>query len=250
MRVFRRRKKYGNFRGTLDEAAPLPDIVYQMGAEAAARYVSAQSMSPNPYALINSAEQQAPYGYPQVPIGEGDFSDEIVQNELPEEPPASSPLRFIASALGIGRSKSRERRAYRSDDHFVRAGSPMHFNQGRPGTPVKFRRRPSSPEIVRSRASSPYHFGQQERVPSPLHFSQSQPGSPEVARRLQRAQFSQQLQQLERQQRRQQDLIMINPGQFIPQYQQVQQPYYSLINSNPNIHAYSMIQQPEMYSYY
>jgi hypothetical protein len=250
MRVFRKRKKFGNFHGKPEDTEPMPDIVYQMGAEAAAQYVTRRSRSQSPYAEINAAEQEAIYGFPQVPIGEENAIYEIPSDELGEVR-TSSPLKFLASVLGIGRSSSRERYANRAMDNFVRAGSPEHFNQRRPGTPVKFRRRPASPELLQPRASSPYHFVQQERVPSPLHFvPPSRSASPDVIRRLQRAQLSQDLQHIERQQRRQQEMLMINPIQYMPPYQQMQQPFYPMMNPNINFQAYPMIHQPQMYSFY
>jgi len=254
MRVFRKRKTFGNFGGAPEDAETMPDIVYQMAAEAAAKYVVEQARSQSPYAAISPDEQEAIYGYPHVPIqiqGENSFY-EIPENESKERFRASSPLKFIASALGIGRSRSRERYANRSRNNFVRTGSPVNFNQRPPGTPGQSRRRAASPEIVQPRASSPLRFVQSERVPSPLHFTQqSHPGSPDVARRLYRAQLSQELQRIEREQRRQQEMMMMmNPLPYIPQYEQVQQPYYPLINSNFNLQAYSMPQQPQMYSYY
>ena len=244
MRVFRKRKKFGNFRGQPDEA-PLPDIVYQMGAESAARYVVSRAGTPEPY---DPMDPEGIYEYPVIaddPFNEGRSS--------------SSPLKLMALALGFGRSKSRERRAPRSMDRFVGNGSPVHFAEQPLGSPVKFRRRPGSPGFIQPRASSPYHFAGQERVPSPLRFGsperassplqfvhRSRPGSPDVIRRLQRAQLSQDLQRLEREQRRQQDFMMMNPIQFLPQYQPIQQPYYPMGNPDVYMPAY----QPQMYSYY
>ncbi len=248
MRVFRKRKKFGNFHGTTDDAEPLPDIVYQMAAESAARYVAAQSM---PYAAMDPTGQQGIYSYPQA---EENF----------DEVRASSPLKFIASVFGIGRSRSREPRAAKSKERFFEMGSSVPFRERPPGTPTKYRRRPASPEIVRSRPSSPFNFIQQERHASPIHFvpperasspvnipPPSHPNSPDVIRRLQRAQLSQDLQRIEREQRRQQEMMLMNSTPFIPQYQQVPDPYYSLINSNPYIQGYpSLQQQPQFYSYY
>jgi len=253
MRVFRKRKTFGNFGGAPEDEEPLPDIVYQMAAEAAAKYVVARARSQSPYGAIDPAQQDAIYGYPhsQIHIVGEDPSYEIPENESNDRFRASSPLKFIASALGIGRSRSRERKANRSKNKFVRAGSPVNFIQRPPGTPSKFRRRAASPESMQARAPSPLQFVQSEPVPSLLHFTQqSHPGSPDVARRLYRAELSQELQRIEREQRRQEEMMMMNPLQYIPQYQQVQQPYYPLINSNFNLQAYSMPQQPQMYSYY
>jgi hypothetical protein len=251
MRIFRKRKKFGNFHGTPEDAEPLPDIVYQMGAESAAQYVVAQSMPSNPYAATDPTGYQTTYGYPE---SEENF----------DEVRASSPFKFMATLLGIGRSKSRERHTAKSKERFIEAGSPVKFRDQPPGTPTKYRRRPASPEIVHSRPSSPFHFTQQERLASPLHFAPSErlsspvhfappshPNSPDVIRRLQRAQLSQDLQRIEREQRRQQELMLMNSVPFIPQYQQVPDPYYSMMNSNAYIPAYSSLpQQSQIYSYY
>ena len=253
MRVFRKRKKFGNFGGKADEA-PLPDIVYQMGAESAARYVASRSASPNPYAPIDPFGQEAIYGYPVA-----------VEDNYEDDFSSSNPLRAVASAFRLGRSKSRERRSSRPTDRYVGNGSPVHFAEQPLGSPVKFRRRPGSPGMIQPRAGSPYHFAGQERIASPFHFAaperpssplqfahrsrpssplqfahRSRPGSPDVIRRLQRAQLSQDLQHLERQQRREQELMMMNPVQFAPQYPPVQQPYYPMGNGY----------QPQMFSYY
>lgn len=243
MRVFRKRKKFGNFRGQPDEA-PLPDIVYQMGAEAAAQYVVARAGTPDPYDI----DAGGIYAYD---VGADDPFDEGISS--------SSPFKLVASALGFGRSRQRERRAARPMDRFVGNGSPVHFAEQPLGSPAKFRRRPGSPGFIPSRPSSPYHFAGQERIPSPLRFGSpnrsssplqfaqhSRPGSPDVIRRLQRAQLSQDLQRVEREQRRQQELMMMNPAQFLPQYQPIQQPYYSMGNPDVYMPAY----QPQMYSYY
>lgn len=245
MRVFRKRRKFGNFGGAPDEA-PLPDIVYQMGAESAARFVASRSSSPAPYAGMDPYGQEGIYGYP------------VNVEDNYDEGSASSPLRAVASVFGLGRSKSRERRSrHRSTDRFVGNGSPVHFAEQPLGSPVKFRRRPGSPGMMQPRAGSPYHFAGQERVSSPIHFvphegaaspprhlAHSRPSSPDVIRRLQRAQLSQDLQHLERQQRRQQEFMMVNPIQYAPQYQPVQQPYYPMAN------GYSPAYQPQIFSYY
>jgi hypothetical protein len=270
MRIFRKRKKFGNFHGAAEDAAPLPDIVYQMGAEQAARYAARNSPGPpNHYGVIDPYEQEGGYdfppGYGPIP-GEG---ENPFGQEMGEEVRASSPLQFLSAALGIGRSRPRDRYSNNSFEPFARPGSPHQFGHRSLGSPVKFRRRPQSPEFLQQRPGSPYHFVQQERVPSPHHFQQkerasspyhfapqerapsplqfaqhSRPGSPDVARRLQRAQLSQDLQRMEKHQRREQEMMM--EMQF---NQQAQQPFYPLMNSNGNMHPWHSMQQP-MYSYY
>ena len=247
MRVFRKRKKFGNFGGSSEDAEPLPDIVYQMGAESAARYAMMHS---TPYGVIDVNAQQGAYGYPMA--GETD------------EVRSSSPLGFVASMFGIRRSRSKERRAAKSKERFFEGGSPARFGDQPPGTPIKYRRRPASPELVRSRPSSPYNFISQERMASPIHFAppersaspmhlppRSHPNSPDVIRRLHRAQVSQDIQRMEREQRLQQEMMLMNPNPFMPQYPQPPDAYYSLMNSNPYLQAYpSLPQQPPMYSYF
>lgn len=229
MRIFRKRKKFGNFGGVPGDGEPIPDIVYQIGAEQAAQYAASRSRPQSPYAARRGSGQEDIYGYPRV-LSEEDLGYQIVGDDFVEKPPKSSPLNFIGSLFGISRSSSRERYANRRMDNIVRPGSPAHFNQLPPGTPIKYRRRAASPEFL------------QARVPSPLHFAQQpQLGSPDVARRYHRAQVSQDIQQLERQQRQQQEMMMLNQLQCGPQYQQIQQPYFE---------AYPMIQQPQIYSYY
>ncbi|CAF0898813.1 unnamed protein product [Adineta ricciae] len=236
MRVFRRRKKFGNFGGPARDAEPLPDIVYQMGAEQAARLVALQARGQSPD--LSRHGRYAPYIVDEDPYGGGEDAS---------EQRSSSPFNFIANALGISRSRSRRRVPDGQAENFARPGSPAHFAHSLPGTPVQYRRRAMSPELVRSRPSSPFQFAQPERVPSPLHFAHhSRPASPVITRRLQRAQFSQQLQQAEREQREQEEMMMMMnnnySGQFMAQYPQMQQPYYPLINS--------MAHQPQMYTFY
>ncbi|UJR37808.1 hypothetical protein I4U23_030498 [Adineta vaga] len=236
MRVFRRRKKFGNFGGSARDAEPLPDIVYQMGAEQAARLVALQARGQSPYAGMDNGS--VPYIV--------DDDDPYAGAEYVQEQRSSSPFQFIANALHIGRSRSRRQFPDREVENIIRPGSPAHFAHSLPGTPVRYRRRAMSPELIGSRPSSPFQFVQSERIPSPVHFVQrSRPASPDVARRFQRAQLSQQIQQAEKQQREQQEMMMMMnnyPGQYMSQYPQSQQPFYPLINS--------MVQQPQMYSYY
>jgi hypothetical protein len=245
MRIFRKRKKFGNFHGAPEDAAPLPDIVYQMGAEQAARYAARSSPGlRNPYGVIDPYEQEAIYGFPPGYAHEPIPDENLFGQEMDGEVRASSPLQFLSSALGIGRSRSHDRYSNGSFEHFNRPGSPHQFGQRPLGSPVKFRRRPQSPEFLQPRAGSPYHYVQEERVPSPVHFARhSRPGSPDVARRLHRAQVSRDLQHMEKQQRREQEMMMGYHMQFNPQYQQAQQPFYQSMNP-----WHSMQQQ--MYPFY
>lgn len=170
MRLFRKRKKFGNFR---DGTAP-PDIVYQFGAEAAAAHLIQESTRP-------------PMGFTDIDDPSQWFTDGT------ERQRAGTPLQFLkpytvdpggherihrsGSAGFLPRMDSPDRlRAMRSGspEHF-RAGSPEHFRAGSPahflaGSPAQFRR---------ARAASPEHFHQM-RAGSPTHF---QPGSPSQFRR-------------------------------------------------------------------
>ncbi|CAF0728909.1 unnamed protein product [Adineta steineri] len=239
MRVFRKRKKFGNFGGPPRDAEPLPDIVYQMGAEQAARYVQLRARSTSPYAgTVGPHNHNSPYIVGEEEGYEGEEA----------EGGRSSPLNFIANALGLNRSRSRAKKDDKARENFARSGSPGYFDEPPPGTPVRYRRRPQSPEMFGSRPGSPAYFAQAEGRGSPVHFgSHSRPGSPETLRRLQRAQYSQEMQRIERQQRRQQEMMMNNQGQYSAY---PQQSFYPLMNSNVNNQAFSMMQQPQMYQPY
>jgi len=257
MRIFRKRSKFGNFRGAAEDTEPLPDIVYQMGAEQAARYAALLSRTQSPYAANNLRRQEGAYSIPHVSGSrqEGDAFHEIYGPESGEKVPSSSPLNVIASALGMDRIRRRNRTSRSTMNNFVRTGSPG-------GSPLHFGSRSNSPEMIQSRSSSPYQFSPIEPVPSPLHFAQSermpsplnftqQPSlaSPDVARRMERARLSQELQQLEKQQRLQQSMMNYT-AMFAPQYPQGQQPFYPMMNTYGNNQAYSMMQQPQMYPHF
>lgn len=269
MRIFRRRKKDGNYQGPPIDSEPLPDIVYQMGAEAAARYVRLRASSPNPH---DPMFLEAAGGVYEVPKEE--YENEVEYYDESYEPARSSSTDLIASAFGFKRPKASKQRAHKppKEGRFVRAGSPAHFQQRPPGTPVHFHHRAASPDFAQERVGSPYHFAQQQRVGSPVHFGQQQrvgspvhfaqeqqqrvgspvhfaqnarPSSPEIMRRLQRAQHSQEIQHVERQQRRQQQMMMAGAIQMAQQYPPYgQQAYY------PNMQPIPIIQAPQMYQYY
>lgn len=105
------------------------------------------------------------------------------------------------------RSKSRER----SFDRSARSHSR--------GTPVKFRRRPISPDLLQPRASSPFLFRQNSLPDMHRHF---------------------QHQQLF-------DMRMAQPAQFFPQFRQ---PFYPMMNPNVQFQPWFMMQQPQMYPFY
>lgn len=260
MRVFRKRKSVGNYGE--GNAEHLPDIVYQMGAEAAARYAASAAQGQDSYDVNGFIEEPTIYGIPYNPVAiDENYPNEELE-EINNDVRRSSPLQFLASALGVGRPKSRHRRREASNERFGRRGSPANFHRRAIGSPAHFNERPYSPVMVRSRPSSPYQFVPVERPSSPYNFRpEKRASSPhnfipkvhstpaDVARRLQRAQLSQDLQNIEKQQRFQQDMIMANPVGLPPQYHLPQLPYYSM-NGYPNIQHHPMMQQGPMYSYY
>jgi hypothetical protein len=279
MRVFRKRKKYD------ENNPPLPDIVYQMAAEQAVRFVALHPPLQNSYDSYNVAEQDPFYNNPYVPVPVAENSiNGISGAEIGEPVRTSSPLNFLSSMMRRGRSRVREQFSNGSRQSFGRVGSPEQFRRGPLGSSVNFHQRPLSPQLVgsrptspyqfgrRERSSSPYQFGRRERSSSPYHYVQQEQSPPtyhyvteertsspqrfipvtrsspaDVARRLQLAQLSQELQYAERQQRRQQESMMSLPAQFNTQYQQ---PYYPVMNTNLNMQGYSMTQQAPMYSFY
>ncbi|CAF1271952.1 unnamed protein product [Rotaria sp. Silwood1] len=192
-----------------------------MGAEVAAQYAAVAAGQQQEYAAINPYEQAAIFNQYHVPMQENYF-DEDAAYHMGGGLRRSSPLNFIGSAFGLGRSGSRER--------FARAGSPAYFHQYRSGSPAHYRRRSRSRDLIQSQSSSPVSF-----IP-PVSSSPA-----DIARRLQRAQLSQDLQLMEKYRRYQEEMMLGNAAQFTPQYHQFQMPYYSM---NPTL------QQPLMYSFY
>lgn len=246
MRIFRRRKKYDNRDGASGKE-PLPDIVYQMGAEAAARYVAQDPYGPNIiYGSRDRFDVPPPYPYVAVPEPEYDPFDGMADPALGSEVRSGSPINMLRSALRLNRSGSSDRFLNDSYDRHGRAGSPEHFGRGS---------RPGSPERMQARVGSPYLFAQPSapRVASPLQYHpRSRTGSPEVFRRLQRAQHSQDLQRAEREQKQKQRENMMGAyqAQYMPQYQQVQQPLYPMMNYNGNQAGGWNMQQPQIYPYF
>jgi len=231
MRIFRRRKKDESFQGPpIVDAEPLPDIVYQMGAEAAVRYVRMRAGSPNPH---DPMFIEATGGVHEVP-------DDRYRND---EGYYEEPKRRV---LKIKRPKASQQHAQKppKEGYFVRAGSPAQFQQYPPGTPVHHHRRAASPDFAQQeRVGSPYLFAQQQRVGSPAQFGQNaRPGSPEMMRRVQRAQHSQELQRAEKEQRRQQEMMMAGAMHMAQPYPYGQQVYY------PNMQPFPGGMQ--MYQYY
>lgn len=149
---------------------------------------------------VNSARQDAGYdALPVLPRGEENALYEQIDNE--------------GSSFHRSRSKSRERPV----DRGVRPPSR--------GTPVKFRRRPISPDLLQPRPSSAFHFRQHSLPNSPHMHHRFQPYPP---------------QQLF-------DMNMPHPVQFYPQFQQ---PFYPMMHPQAHVPPWFMMRQPQMYPLY
>ena len=254
MRVFRKIRKVSKFDGAA-EHEPLPDVVYQMAAEAAVRYARQ-----DPYGVGRSTTGagdiyglSSAFPYPPVPMAEVYDGDQVEDNYMYEQPRASSPVNLIRSALGRNRSRSHER--YLDDDsrRFSRPGSPEHMAQHPVGSPRRFRSRPGSPELVRSRPGSPHRFEQRERMNSPVHFeSRSRPSSPAAIQRIQLAKLSQDLQRAEHLRRQQEQLQHLYQGQFMPSYAMGEPEFYQMNGSHGFGLGWPLVPQQSVpnYSYF
>jgi hypothetical protein len=250
MRVFRKRKKYNNLDGASNEE-PIPDVVYQMGAEAAARYV-AQDLHHARRGSTAEDFYDLPPLYPYLPV-EGDmYNNDMQMNRRRERTRTSSPLNFIRSAIGLSRSGSHKRDMNDLSNPYARSNSSQRFGSPVPGSPTQYRSRAMSPVVIASRSASPYHFVQQERAATPHRSrSRSRTASPDVIRRLQRAQLSQDLQRIEQEREHQDRLMRAHPVRFLPQYGPASQPHYSIMNSNSNIPVWHVLQQQQhVYPYF
>ena len=189
-----------------DHPPPLPRRRHRRREQAASPMMDYGPLPRSFFNAVNSARENSGYDalpvFPGGPIPNGD------EPHLYEEPTDD------VRAFDRSRSKSRERTFDRAARHHSR------------GTPVKFRRRPVSPELLRARTSSPFVFRQH-----------SLPASPDMHRHFQ---------QLPRQP--QFDMRMAQPVQFFPQFQQ---PFYP--GMYPNVHMqqpWVMMRQPQMYPFF
>ncbi|CAF1059204.1 unnamed protein product [Adineta ricciae] len=134
-------------------------------------------------------------------------------------------------AFDRSRRPSHERQFDRSTRH----GSPEQFRRLPPGTPIKFRRRPISPELIQPSASAPSLFGLQ---PHPV--------SPDMLREFQ---YAQQMSHVPRQQQQQLDMMPPPAASFYPQFQQ---PLYPMMYPNANVQNWFMMSQypRQMYPLY
>ena len=242
MRVFRRRSNPNGYDQSSGRE-PMPDIVYQMGAEAAARYVAQ-----NPYA--SAGIYNMPAMYPAVPIAAVDeaYLEEEVEDRG-HRSRASSPVNLIRSVVRSSRSKSRHRqKSRRNYDQFARAGSPEQF--ARAGSPENFARSVrGSPVHFEARPGSPYLIPHSDPIPSPIPFMSPaeehilRPVTPrvgvvsstpaDVARRMHRAQVSQDLQRIEQQQRFHASLIQATPLAYRTPYASLPPQYYPMGHQVP-----------------
>jgi len=214
MGLFRKLKKLGSLHLLQEnKAPPTPNNRRRMRDQAAPSNINYDKLPRSFFSAVDLARQQA--GYDPLPV--------IVREPIPTreesftfENPEGEFLAFDRS-----RPKSRERPFDRSPRPHSR------------GTPVKFRRRPISPELLQPSASSPFLFHQH-----------SVPASPDMHRRFQ---HPQQFQRIPSQQ--QFDMMMgQQPAQFFPQFQQ---PFYPMMNPNVNMQPWFMMQQqPQMYPFF
>jgi len=236
MEIFRRLKKIGILIAEGENGAapprprrrpmrgeagpPRPPRRRQMQDEAPPPITNYDPLPRSFFSAVDLARQEAGYDplpvFPRGPIPNGE------ENLMYEQPEIAVPV------FDRSRSKSRER----SFDRTPRSRSR--------GTPVKFRRRPISPEILQPRASSPFFFGQH-----------SLPNSPAMQHRFA---HPPQFQHMPRQP--QFDMMMMDqPVEFLPPFQQpFQQPFHPMMNPmiNPNINMppLFMMRQPQMHPFF
>lgn len=187
---------------------------------------------PLPDSFLNAANAaREASGYDPLPVFDHEATVRNQQNLRREK--------SLENFAGFNRARSKSRE--RIFDPSVRRGSPQHFHHPLPGTPVKYRRRPVSPELLQPRNSSPFLIRQK-----------SLPGSPEMRSHFQHVQHLQHLQNIARQQEQQQRQMMMGyPAQYYPQFQQ---PSYPMMNPRVNMPPWLMMQQQQpqqpMYPFY
>ncbi|CAF1343767.1 unnamed protein product [Adineta steineri] len=167
-------------------------------------------------------------------------------------------------------------------DRSVRRDSFEQFQHPLPGTPIKYRRRPISPQLLQPSASSPAFVGQHPVPASPdmlrLHQQQAQQAKRQARHFIRQQQQQQQLQQqhiqqqqllqqqqqqhiqqqqlLQQQQQQQQHIPQHHPqfdrmvqpqAQFYPQFQP---PLYPSMYPNVNMPNWFMMPQPQQQRMY
>jgi hypothetical protein len=207
MGLFRKLKNLGSLHLLKENNARTPpNNRRRMRDQAAPLNINYDQLPRSFFSAVDLARQDA--GYDPLPVFAREPIPSREENFMFENPETE----FLA--FDRSRSKSRERPLDRSARSHSR------------GTPVKFRRRPISPELLQPNASSPFLFHQN-----------SVPGSPDMQRRFQHPQQQQQFDMMMGQQ----------PVQFLPQFQQ---PFYPMINPNVNMQPWFMMQQPQMYPFF
>ena len=200
------KKKASEHLGQDDSPPPLPKRRPEMRMGSPGPMVDYGPLPRSFFHAVNSARQDA--GYDALPVfarGPIPNEDENAWYEQPEQDFAP---------LHRSRSKSRERVVDRG------ARPPSR------GTPVKFRRRPASPDLLRPPPS-----------PLPPRFRQhSLPNTPNIHRRFQQMPPQQQQQLF--------DMNMARPVQFYPQFQQ---PFYPMMYPQAHMPPWFMMRQPQMY---
>ena len=174
------------------------------------------------FKAVNVARQEA--GYEELPFKR----DKHGQNRG---------MRPEFGAFDQSRRPSNERQFDRS----IRHGSPEQFRRLPPGTPIKFRRRPISPELIQPSASAPSLFGVQ---PHPV--------SPDMLRQFQYAQQTPHIPRQQQHHQQQQQQFDMMPPPAASFYPQLQQPLYPMMYPNANAQNWFMMPQypRQMYPFY
>lgn len=206
------KKKASEHIGLEDHPPPLPKRRHEMRMASPGPMIDYGPLPRSFFDAVNSARQDG--GYDALPVfarGPIPNADENAWYEQPETDFA---------ALHRSRSKSRER-------VFDRGARPPSR-----GTPVKFRRRPVSPDLLRPPGTPPPRFRQHSlpNTPNMHHRFQHIPAPPPP---------------------QQQQLFDMNmaarPMQFYPQFQQ---PFYPMMHPHAHVPPWFMMRQPQMYPLY
>ena len=162
MRILRKLKKLADIFNNDDAVSP-PNGRRQMRNDPTAPLnVDYGPLPPSFFNTVNLTRKEA--GYDPLPI----FPRR--SNSPQDENLNIQDIAYEFPAFDQRQAKSVRRPSFRSAAH-------LHSRPPPDGTPVKFRRRPISPELLQSRSSSPFLFHQN-------HI----PASPDMIRRFQQAQ--------------------------------------------------------------
>ena len=200
MGILRRIKKLATFKLPPEFVArPLPKDQRHRRVEhrAPAQHVVYGPLPSSFFNAVNEAREHA--GYDPLPaFPRGQMADAQVQHKSVDN---------LRSPLSRSRSKSRDR----FDE---RRGSAEHLHQYPPGTPIKYRRRPSSSAFL-----------QPDGSPAFLPRQQSVPSFPDAHHHFQQAQLAQHIAQQQQQQQHHDMMMMSQSAQFLPQFQQQFHPH-------------------------